>query len=93
MSLARPGRSRQLGLLFVFIAHSLFTGLVFWRETDWWVYVDMTDLGRGMVPKFQIYPVEQFLVSAVVGMTSGGALTGTLLTVGKVWSVLRRDRA
>ena len=56
----------RLWTFLTFMAVSPIVGFVFWQQADWWVYVDMTASGRGMVPKFMLTPLEQLLVSAFV---------------------------
>lgn len=69
----------------LFVAASFLAGLMFWWSADWWAYVDMTDIGRGMVPKFKAAPAEQFVVSAAVGMFLSGAVTALVVAVCKAW--------
>ena len=33
-------------------------GFIFWCQADWWAYVDMTQVGRGMVPMFKLHPAK-----------------------------------
>jgi len=64
-------RFHLLALLFVVM--SLASGIVFWRQADWWYYV-VTDHDRW--PKFKSPAWEQFVVSSLVGVFFGGIMVG-----------------
>jgi hypothetical protein len=62
----------RLWAFLTFVVVSPIVGFVFWWQQDWCFYVDMTAGGRGMIPKFVLTPLEQFVVSSFVGAVVGG---------------------
>jgi hypothetical protein len=70
-------RHRRWPILFVGL--SLAAGFLFWWTTDWGVYVE-----GDKITKFELAPVEQFAVSALVGVALGGIITGAVLAMSRM---------
>jgi hypothetical protein len=66
---------RYSWVLAVFLIASLFTGIIYWWQADWYVYVHMPDVEGGRLPKFKLEPIEQCIESTIIGLLFGGIAT------------------
>jgi hypothetical protein len=73
---------RRLILILIFLTTCLLVGLVYWRNTDWWCYVE---IGSRRTPKFKLTPIEQFAESMAVGSLAAAAVAGL------AWVMLPRE--
>ena len=66
------------------------TGFWYWKTADWYAYVGT---GPTAWPKFKLTPVDQFLVSSVVGLCCAGVLIVAMAATAALRRRARRREA